>query len=264
TSGSSASFTLETPGTYPFYCDVHALPFNMDGAAFIVAEPTTTTTTTVTTTTTTVATTTTVPETTSTTVPETTTSTSQPTTTTTVATTTTTVATTTTTVETTTTTVATTPTLPTTTTTTTTIATTTSSTTTQPPVTVTSTSTTTPPTTIPPCDALAGLDEVNCRVTEVQRVLVQTSPSDVGGVKQHARLDARVQSLLKTLDAARSSHGRPAASKLARSKKRLRGFIATVQRTVHGPAAERLLDQALQANSDLAPLRPSRTFSPRA
>ncbi|TMA39065.1 MAG: hypothetical protein E6J79_04585 [Deltaproteobacteria bacterium] len=83
-------------------------------------------------------------------------------------------------------------------------------------------------------------------------------------MKQHARLDARVQSLLKTLDAARSSHGRRAASKLARSKKLLRGFIATVQRTVHGPAAERLLDQALQANSDLAPLRPSRTFSPRA
>jgi len=69
--GTSASFTLTTPGTYPFYCDIHALPFGMEGAAFIV--PTTATTTTVATTTTTVATTTTTVATTTTTVPTTTT-----------------------------------------------------------------------------------------------------------------------------------------------------------------------------------------------
>src|SRR5947199_2850783 len=71
--GTSASFTLTTPGTYPFYCDIHALPFGMEGAAFIV--PTTATTTTVATTTTTVATTTTTVATTTTTVTTTTTAT---------------------------------------------------------------------------------------------------------------------------------------------------------------------------------------------
>jgi len=101
-------------------------------------------------------------------------------------------------------------------------------------------------------------------VTEVQKVLLQTSPSEVGGSKQQTRLEGRLQALLTTLDAARSSHGRRAASKLARSKKLLRGFIATVQRKVHGPAAERLLDQATRARSDLLPLRPSRALSPRA
>ena len=127
---------------------------------------------------------------------------------------------------------------------------------------MTPTSTTT--TTLPPCDGLLGLDEVNCRVTEVQRVLLQTAPADLGGAKTRNRLEARLESLLKAIDGARSSRGRRAASKLARSKKLLRGFITTVQRTVHGPAAEHLLAQALRAKSDLAPLRPARAFSPRA
>jgi len=134
---------------------------------------------------------------------------------------------------------------------------------------VTSTSTTTPPTTIPPCDALAGLDEVDCRVIEVQQVLLETSPTEVGGGKQQARLVSRVRSLRSTLEGARSAHGRRAASKLSRAKKLLRGFVAAVQRgqragTIHGPVAGRLLAQAQRAQSDLAPLRPSRTLSPRA
>jgi len=212
-------------------------------------EPTTTTSTTatttqppVTTTTTTSTTTTVAPETTTTTLPETTSTTLLETTTT-----------------------STEPPTTTSSTATTLVTTTTSST--APPV--TSTSTTTPPTTIPPCDALAGLDEVDCRVIEVQQVLLETSPTEVGGGKQQARLVSRVRSLRSTLEGARSAHGRRAASKLSRAKKLLRGFVAAVQRgqragTVHGPVAERLLAQAERAQSDLAPLRPSRALSPRA
>src|SRR5439155_1220547 len=85
----------------------------------------------------------------------------------------------------------------------TTLVTTTTSSTTPP---VTSTSTTTPPTTIPPCDALAGLDEVDCRVIEVQKVLLETSATEVGGGKQQARLESRVKSLRSTLEGARSAH----------------------------------------------------------
>src|SRR5207244_8582825 len=200
------------------------------------SEPAVTTTSTTSTTTTVVpeTTTTTIPETTSTTLPETTTTSTEP---------------------------------PTTTSSTATTLVTTTTSSTAPAV--TSTTTTTPPTTIPPCDALAGLDEVHCRVTEVQKVLLETSPTDVGGGKQQARLEVRLRSLLSTLDGARSGRGRRAASKLSRAKKLLRGFIATVQHgqhagTIHGPVAGRLLAQAQRAQSDLAPLRPSRALSPRA
>src|SRR5207244_1520222 len=102
---------------------------------------------------------------------------------------------------------------------------------------------------------------VECRVTDVQKVLRETSPTEVGGGKPQARLEARLRSLLNTLDGARSGRGRRAASKLARAKELLHGFIAAVQRgqragTIHDRVARRLLDQAHRAQSELAPLRP--------
>ena len=93
---------------------------------------------------------------------------------------------------------------------------------------------------------------------------METSASELGGAKQQARLAARVGALLHALDVARSTHGRRAATNLARARQLLRGFIKTVQQKIHGPVAGRLLADALPAKSELAPLKPSRALSPRA
>jgi len=113
-----------------------------------------------------------------------------------------------------------------------------------------------------------GLDAVDCRVVEVQKVLFASAAADVGGTKQLTRLETRLQSLRTTLDAAHSAQGGKAAKTLSRAKKLLRAFIAAVQRgqhsgKIHEPTAGNLLGQALRARTDLAPLRPSRTLSPR-
>jgi len=62
---------------------------------------------------------------------------------------------------------------------------------------------------------------------------------------------------------------RRAAKALSRAKKQLRAFIAAVQGgkhagKIHEPVAGNLLGRALAARSDLTPLRPSRSVSPRA
>jgi len=113
-----------------------------------------------------------------------------------------------------------------------------------------------------------GLDAVDCRVAEVQKVLFATAAADVGGGKQLSRLQARVQLLRNAVVDARSAQGGKAAKTLSRAKKLLRAFIAAVQRgqhagKIHDPTAGNLLGQALRARTDLTPLRPSRTLSPR-
>src|SRR5439155_530686 len=100
-------------------------------------------------------------------------------------------------------------TLPPTTTTTVPATTTTSPTTSTSPTTLVTTTTSSSSTTIPPtttsttiappsCDARVGLDAVDCRVVEVQKVLFATAAADVGGTKQLTRLETRLQSLRTT------------------------------------------------------------------
>jgi len=113
-----------------------------------------------------------------------------------------------------------------------------------------------------------GLDAVDCRVAEVQKVLFATAAADVGGGKQLSRLQARAQLLRNAVVDAHSAQGGKAAKTLSRAKKLLRAFIAAVQRgqhsgKIHEPTAGNLLGQALRARAELAPLRPSRTLSPR-
>jgi 6-phosphogluconolactonase (cycloisomerase 2 family) len=131
-------------------------------------------------------------------------------------------------------------------TTTTTSATTTSApTTTRPTTTSTSTSTTTSTTMPTGCEALPGLEGIECQLRALAEFLEATSDEDLAGLKE--QLLKRFSKAVRLIERAQTAKGRLATANPRRVRILLKGFIGALERRVaRGQIDDELADELIE------------------